>query len=496
MSEQIAHYINGLTISSTSSRLLVVTNPALGIEIAKVGVADAALVNQAVMAAKQAFPAWSATPPQRRARVLFEFKNLLEKHLDELAGIVTREHGKTLSDAKGSVQRGIEVVELACGIPTLLKSSFTENVATAVDSYSMRQALGVCVGITPFNFPAMIPLWMFAMAIACGNTFVLKPSEKNPSCALRLAELFKAAGLPDGVLNVVHGDKETVQALLIHPDVKAISFVGSSAVAESVYLTGTQHGKRVQAFGGAKNHCVVMPDADIEQVSDALLGAAFGSAGERCMAISVAVVVGDAMADQLVEKLKPRVAAVRMGVGTDPTVEMGPLISAEHKARVSGYVELGVKEGAKLIVDGRGLPSPAGFFLGASLFDHVNASMKIYQEEIFGPVLCVVRVPDFMSALALVNDHPYGNGVAIYTRDGGVAREFASLVQVGMIGINVAIPVPPPFQSFGGWKRSFFGDIGMHGSESVQFYTHTKVITTRWPDAALRHTEFTISSLK
>lgn len=481
MGYQVGHFINGRLIPD-QSKLQAIYNPATGDVIGQVAMATPTTVEEAIAAAKAAFPAWSATPPLRRARLFFQYKLLLEKHLDELARLVTQEHGKTLSDARGSVQRGIELVDFVCGMPNLLKGSYAENVATEVDSYSMRQPHGVCVGITPFNFPAMIPLWMFPMAIAAGNTFVLKPSERDPSCAIRLAELAKEAGFPDGVLNVVQGDKEAVDILLRHADVKTISFVGSTPIAEYVYQTGTAHGKRVQAFGGAKNHGVVMPDADLEQAADAIVGAAYGSAGERCMALSVAVAVGDAVADELVKKLIPRVQKLKIGPGTQPDVEMGPLISQQHWERVKSYIDLGVEEGASLVVDGREF-KPAGhekgFYMGGSLFDHVTPTMRIYQEEIFGPVLIVVRVPSFDAALQLVNEHQYGNGTAIFTNDGNIGRTFASKVQVGMVGINVPIPVPVAYQPFGGWKRSIFADIHMH-SEGVMFYTKVKTVTQRW----------------
>jgi malonate-semialdehyde dehydrogenase (acetylating)/methylmalonate-semialdehyde dehydrogenase len=481
MSYQVAQFINGRTVLE-QVHAQDIYNPATGTVIGQVAMAGHATVEKAVAAAKAAFPAWSATTPMRRARIFFQYKMLLEKHTEELARLINQEHGKTLSDARGSIQRGIELVDFVCGIPNLIKGSYAENVATDVDSYSIRQPHGVCVGITPFNFPAMIPLWMFPMAIAAGNTFVLKPSERDPSCAIRLAELLKEAGLPDGVLNVVQGDKEVVDILLRHADVKTISFVGSTAIAEYVYKTGTAQGKRVQAFGGAKNHCVVMPDADIDQVVDAVVGAAYGSAGERCMAISVVVAVGEAVANSLVEKIIPRVQALKIGPGTSPDVEMGPLVSKQHWERVKSYVDLGVKEGACLLVDGRDFKPKgheSGYFMGGSLFDNVTSAMRIYKEEIFGPVLVIVRVPDFEAALQLVNDHEYGNGVAIFTGDGNTARTFASKVQVGMIGINVPIPVPVAYQTFGGWKRSIFGDIHMH-SESIMFYTKVKTITQRW----------------
>ena len=439
----------------------------------------------AVAAARAALPAWSETPPLRRAGVLFRFRELLLRDVDRIAALITAEHGKTLADARGEVQRGLEVVEFACGIPHLLKGDVTENVAREVDSFAVRQPLGVCVGITPFNFPAMVPMWMFPIALACGNTFVLKPSEKDPSCGLELAKLLNEAGLPDGVFNVVNGDREAVDALLAHPDVAAISFVGSTPVAEHVYRTGTQNGKRVQALGGAKNHLVVMPDADLDQAVDALMGAAFGSAGERCMAISVAVAVGDETADALIERLRARVRELRVGPGTAPDVEMGPLVTGEHYAKVRSYVDTGVEEGAQLVVDGRTSREDSwgdGFFLGGSVFDRVTPEMRIYHDEIFGPVLGIVRVDTVDEALRLCNEHPFGNGVAIFTRDGGTARTFAHRVQIGMVGINVPIPVPMAFHSFGGWKRSLFGDHAIHGAEGVRFYTRLKTITARWPE--------------
>lgn len=480
----VSHFIQGQMIAGKSDRLHPIYNPASGEVIAQVAYATPSEVEQAIHAAKAAFPAWSAMPAAQRARIIFKYKELIEKHLDEIAALITAEHGKTLADAKGSIARGLEVVEFACGIPNLVKGWFSENVGTNIDSYTLRQPLGVCVGITPFNFPAMIPLWMFPLAVVCGNTFVLKPSEKDPSCPLRLAELFKEAGAPDGVLNIINGDQEAVNVLLKHPEVAAVSFVGSTLVAEYIHNTAAAHGKRVQAFGGAKNHCVVMPDADIKQAADAIVGAAYGSAGERCMAISVAVAVGDRVADALVEQMKPKVQALKIGAGTDPSVEMGPLITQQHLEKVKSYVELGIQEGATLVVDGRALKLQNlanGYFMGGCLFDHVTSNMRIYQEEIFGPVLCVVRVPDFDAALELVNQHVYGNGTAIFTRDGGTARTFASKVQVGMVGINVPIPVPAPYHAFGGWKRSIFADVHMQGTESVSFYTKLKTITSRWP---------------
>jgi malonate-semialdehyde dehydrogenase (acetylating)/methylmalonate-semialdehyde dehydrogenase len=431
------------------------------------------------MLAAAALTAWAATPPLQRARVLFRFKELIEQHRDELAALITAEHGKVLADARGEVTRGLEVVEFACGIPHLLKGEFSENVGSGVDSWSLRQAVGVCVGITPFNFPAMVPLWMFPIAIACGNTFILKPSEKDPSCPLRLAELFTEAGLPPGVFNVLNGDREAVDALLTHPQVSAVSFVGSTPVAMHVYRTAAEHGKRVQALGGAKNHMVVLPDADVELAANALMGAAYGSAGERCMAISVAVAVG-AAGDRLVKALQPKLAALTIGPGTTD-VDMGPLVTSEHRERVRGYIDAGVSEGATLVVDGRPRTiAGEGFFLGPSLFDHVTPSMRIYREEIFGPVLVVVRAGSFAEALQLVSAHEFGNGTSIFTRDGRAAREFASQVAAGMVGINVPIPVPMAFHSFGGWKRSLFGDLNVHGPDGVRFYTRLKTVTARW----------------
>jgi malonate-semialdehyde dehydrogenase (acetylating)/methylmalonate-semialdehyde dehydrogenase len=429
---------------------------------------------------------------------MFRFKELVERHIDELAGLITAEHGKVLSDAKGSIQRGLEVVEFVCGIPHLLKGEYAENVGTEIDSFSVRQPVGVCAGITPFNFPAMVPLWMFPVAIACGNTFVLKPSEKVPSCSLRLAELLIEAGLPQGVLNVVNGGAAAVDAILAHPGIGAVSFVGSTAVAEHVYRTGTAAGKRVQALGGAKNHMVVMPDADITQAAEGLMGAAYGSAGERCMAVSVAVAVGSA-ADPLIAELAPRVRALKIGPGTDPDAEMGPLITRAHRDKVAGYIDTGVAEGAKLVVDGRGLSLQGyenGYFLGASLFDAVRPDMRIYRDEIFGPVLCVVRAKDFDDALAVVNGHQYANGTAIFTRDGDAARAFTARVTAGMVGINVPIPVPMAFMSFGGWKRSLFGDHHIHGMEGVRFYTRLKTVTSRWPTGLRGGADFVMPTIR
>jgi malonate-semialdehyde dehydrogenase (acetylating) / methylmalonate-semialdehyde dehydrogenase len=495
----INHFVGGQEVAGKSGRFGDVFNPATGEVQAKVALASKAEVDAAVKAALDAFPKWSATPPLIRARVMFKFKQLIEENMDAFAHIVTSEHGKVLSDAKGSITRGLEVVEFACGIPHLLKADYTENVGTNVDSYSIRQALGVVAGITPFNFPAMVPMWMFPIALACGNTFILKVSERDPSAANFMAELMKKAGLPDGVLNVVHGDKEAVDAILTNPDIQAVSFVGSTPIAEYIYHTGTAHNKRVQALGGAKNHMIVMPDADMDQATDALMGAGYGSAGERCMAISVAVAVGDKVGDTLIDKLAPRVRGLKVAPGTDPEAEMGPLVTKQHFDKVKGYVDLGVQEGAKLVVDGRTLKLQGyenGYFLGGCLFDHVEPHMRVYKEEIFGPVLSIVRVPDYNAAVKLVNDHEYGNGTAIFTRDGDAAREFASKIKVGMVGINVPIPVPMAFNSFGGWKRSLFGDHHMHGPEGVRFYTKLKTVTSRWPTGIRSGAEFVMPTMR
>ena len=495
MSEVIRHYINGAQVEGTSGRRGPVYNPALGEQVREVDFASAADVRKAAAAAQAAFPAWAAQPPLRRARVMFRLKELLERNIDELAALITEEHGKTIADAKGSITRGIEVVEFACGIPHLLKGDYTEDVGEGVDSYSMRQPLGVVAGITPFNFPAMIPLWMSPMALACGNTFILKPSEKDPSFSLRLAELYKEAGVPDGVFNVIQGDKEAVDGILTDPDIKAVSFVGATRTAEYIFHTGSAHNKRVQALGGAKNHMIVMPDADMEQATDAIMGAAYGSAGERCMAISVAVAVGDQTADGLLDRLMPRVRGLKIGPGTDPEVEMGPLVTKDHFDKVNGLIDVGVQEGADLVLDGRGVSLQGyekGYFMGGSIFDRVTADMRIYQEEIFGPVLSVVRAPDYDAAAKLVNDHEYGNGTAIFTRDGDAARHFANAINIGMVGVNVPIPVPMAFHSFGGWKRSLFGDHHMHGPEGVRFFTKLKTVTARWPTGIRAGAEFTI----
>jgi malonate-semialdehyde dehydrogenase (acetylating)/methylmalonate-semialdehyde dehydrogenase len=484
MTVGLHHFINGKPVPGHGTRSAPVYNPATGEVRGEVALASAEDTRAAIAAAREAFPAWAATTPLRRARILFRFRDLVEKHKSELAALITMEHGKLLSDAEGEVTRGMEVVEFACGIPHLLKGEHSENVGTGVDSWSLRQPLGVCAGITPFNFPAMVPMWMFPVALACGNTFVLKPSERDPSCPLRLAELLKEAGLPDGVFNVVNGDKEAVDTLLTDPDVAAVSFVGSTPIAEYIYQTGSAQGKRVQALGGAKNHMVVMPDADLDQAVNALMGAAFGSAGERCMAISVAVAVGD-MGDRLVEALTPKVKALKVGPGVSAEAEMGPVVTAQHRDKIKVYIAGGVEQGAELVVDGRDVQVPGhegGYFLGGSLFDHVTPEMRIYKEEIFGPVLGIVRVPDFDTALRFINAHEYGNGTAIFTRDGGTARRFSHAVQAGMVGINVPIPVPMAYHSFGGWKRSLFGNLHMHGPEGVRFYTRLKTVTARWPE--------------
>lgn len=494
----LTHWINGKHVEGTSGRFGNVYNPTTGEVAAQVPLASTTELDAAVEAAKAAFPEWAATPPLTRARVMFKYKTLIEDNSDRLAAVITAEHGKVLSDAGGSLTRGLEVVEFACGIPQLLKGEYTEQVGRGIDAWTTRQPLGVCAGITPFNFPAMVPMWMYPMAIACGNTFILKPSEKDPSCALLLAELATEAGLPDGVLNVVNGDKEAVDAILDHPDIPAISFVGSTPIAHYIYSTGAAKGKRVQALGGAKNHMVVMPDADMEQAADALMGAAYGSAGERCMAISVAVAVGDA-GEQLMDLLKPKVEALKIGPGTDNEMDMGPLITGEHRDKVRGYVDIGVTEGADLVVDGRDYSLQGyeeGFFIGGCLFDNVTTDMRIYKEEIFGPVLSVVRSAKFEDAVQMVNDHEYGNGVSIFTRDGDAAREFSNRIQVGMVGVNVPIPVPMAFHSFGGWKSSLFGDTHMHGPEGVRFYTRQKAITSRWPTGLRSGAEFTMPTMK
>ncbi len=500
MVRELTHFVAGRHVKGTSGRFGDVYNPATGEVQAKTPLASTAEMRAAVEAAQKAFPEWSAQNPQKRARVMFNFKALVEKNMDELAAMLSAEHGKVIADSKGDIQRGLEVIEFACGIPHLMKGEYTESAGTGIDVYSMRQPLGVVAGITPFNFPAMIPMWMFGVAIAAGNTFICKPSEKDPSVPIRLAELMLEAGAPPGVLNVVHGDKEAVDAILKDPDIKAVSFVGSTAIAEYVYMTGTAHGKRVQAMGGAKNHAIIMPDADLDQVVDDLIGAGYGSAGERCMAIAVAVPVTDKLGDELVRRLKPRVEELKVSLPTDPAANYGPLVTREHREKVKGYIEMGVKEGAELVVDGRNFRMQGyenGFFLGGSLFDHVKPHMRTYQEEIFGPVLQIARAQTFEEAAALPSKHAYGNGVAIFTRDGDAAREFASKVQVGMVGINVPIPVPLAYHTFGGWKRSAFGDANQHGPEGVRFFTKIKTVTARWPKGGVREgSSFVIPTMK
>jgi malonate-semialdehyde dehydrogenase (acetylating) / methylmalonate-semialdehyde dehydrogenase len=494
----IQHYIGGKRVDGTSGRWGEVFNPATGEQVRRVSFAGKAEVDRAVAAAAGAFPGWAATPPLSRARILFKFLELLARNHDALARLISEEHGKVFSDAQGEITRGVEVVEFACGIPHLMKGEFSEQVGRGIDTWSVRQPLGVCAGITPFNFPAMVPMWMFPMALATGNTFILKPSERDPSAGLRIAELLTEAGLPAGVFNVVNGDKTAVDAILEHGGIAAVSFVGSTAIAEYIYAHAAAAGKRVQALGGAKNHMVVMPDADLDQATDALMGAAYGAAGERCMAVSVAVAVGG-VGDRLMERLVPRVRALKIGPGTDPEAEMGPLVTRQHLDRVRSYVDLGIREGAKLAVDGRDLKLQGyenGFFLGGCLFDEVKPEMRIYKEEIFGPVLSVVRTPGFEEATRLVNEHEYGNGVAIFTRDGDAAREFANRAQIGMVGINVPIPVPMAFHSFGGWKRSLFGDMAVYGSEGVRFYTRLKTMTARWPAGIRAGAEYVMPTMR
>ena len=495
---QVHHHINGRPQASHSGRHAEIFNPALGRVQGQVDLGTAQELDQAVAAAQAAFPAWSAQPPLARARVIFRFLALLQQRQAQLAELIVQEHGKTLPDAMGEVARAIEVVEFATGIPQLLKGEYTDQVARGIDAWSMRQPLGVVAGITPFNFPVMVPMWMFPVALACGNTFVLKPSERDPSPSLLMAEWLKEAGLPDGAFNVVQGDKVIVDAILAHPGIEAVSFVGSTPVAEHIYAEGARHGKRVQALGGAKNHLVVMPDADLEQAVDALIGAAYGSAGERCMAISVAVAVGD-VADELVTSLANRVRALRVGEGHQPDAEMGPVITRMAQQRIEGLIGQGIEEGALAVVDGRGLRVPGheeGFFVGGTLLDHVTPEMSVYRQEIFGPVLCVVRVHDIAAAVQLINANEYGNGVAVYTRDGGIAREFVRHVQVGMVGVNVPLPVPMAFNSFGGWKRSLFGDHHAYGPEGVRFFTRHKAVMQRWPDSIARGPEFAFPQLK
>ena len=493
---RIDNWIAGATAASSSTRYDTVYNSATGEPCASVVMSDEADVGRAVEVAAAAFAEWSRTSVLSRSRIMFKLKELIERDRGELAALITEEHGKVLHDADGSVQRGLEVVEFACGIPHLLKGEYNDQVGQGIDTYSMRQPLGVCVGITPFNFPAMVPLWMAPLAIASGNTFILKPSEKDPSCAQKLAELFKEAGVPDGVFNVVHGDHIAVNALLSNPQVAAVSFVGSTAVAEHVYRTAAANGKRVQALGGAKNHMVVMPDADLDQAADALVGAGYGSAGERCMAISAIVAVGGA-ADPLIEKLTPRIAALKVGPGTDNNNDMGPLITAEHRDKVRSYIDVGEAEGATLVVDGRShaVSEGPGYFLGPTLLDNAQADMRVYREEIFGPVLTMLRVDSFAEAVDLVNAHEYGNGTAIFTRDGDVAREYASSIEIGMVGVNVPIPVPLAFHSFGGWKRSLFGDVAIYGPEGIRFYTRLKTVTSRWPTGIRAGADFSMPTL-
>ena len=496
---QIQHFVDGQALAGTSGRFGEVFNPNTGEVQAQVALASAGELDAAVQIAARAQIGWAATNPQRRARVMFEFKRLVEARMDELAGLLSSEHGKVIADSKGDIQRGLEVIEFACGIPHILKGEYTEGAGPGIDVYSLRQPLGVCAGITPFNFPAMIPMWMFGISVAVGNTFILKPSEKDPSVPVRLAELFMEAGAPAGVLNVVHGDKVSVDAILTHPLVRAISFVGSSDIASYVYSTGAAHGKRVQAMGGAKNHGVILPDADLDQAVKDLIGAAYGSAGERCMALPVVVPVGARTADALREKVLAEIDTLKVGISSDPAAQYGPVVSAAHKQKVENYIQMGADEGAELVVDGRGFALQGyekGFFIGPTLFDHVKKDMKTYQEEIFGPVLQIVRAETFEEALTLPSEHPYGNGVAIYTRNGRAAREFASRVNVGMVGINVPIPVPVAYHTFGGWKRSAFGDTNQHGVEGVKFYTKVKTITARWPDGAVEDSAFVIPTMK
>ena len=495
----IQNAIAGKLVQSASTRTQPVFNPATGEAIATLPLSTNDEINAAVAAARKALPAWANTTPMKRARVMFKFKELLEKHADELAREISREHGKVHDDAMGELARGIDCVDYACGIPQLLKGEFSRNAGPGIDTYSDRQPLGVVAGITPFNFPAMVPMWMYPIAIACGNTFVLKPSERDPSAPMLAWQLLMDAGLPAGVLNIVHGDKEAVDALLDHPDIAAVSFVGSTPIAEYVYQRGTRSGKRVQALGGAKNHMIVMPDADMDQAADALMGAGFGSAGERCMAISVAVPVGDKTADALIARLKPRVEALKIGPATDKDAQMGPIVSKAQRDKIVGYIDSGVAEGAKLVVDGRGFKLQGyenGFFVGGTLFDNVKPDMKIYKEEIFGPVLSVVRAQSYGDAVELIHNTEYANGTAIFTRDGDAAREFADKIEVGMVGINVPIPVPVAYHSFGGWKRSIFGDHGIYGPEGVHFYTRLKTVTTRWPAGIKGGAEFSFPSQK
>ncbi|WP_142846778.1 CoA-acylating methylmalonate-semialdehyde dehydrogenase [Telmatospirillum sp. J64-1] len=480
---EISHIIPGWVMEGTAEATPVY-NPATGEQTGRLVAGGEAEVQAAVAAALDAFPAWSATPPMKRARIMFRYKQLLEENADRIARVISAEHGKTHPDALGEVQRGLEVVEFACGIPHLLKGEYSRDVGPAIDTFAGREALGVVAGITPFNFPVMVPLWMFPMALACGNCFILKPSERDPSASNLIVQLAHEAGVPEGALTVVHGGKTVVDALLAHPDIAAISFVGSTPIAQYVYATGAAHGKRVQALGGAKNHMVILPDADLDQAADALMGAGYGSAGERCMAVSVAVPVGEETADKLVEKLAPRVRALKIGPSTDPDAEMGPLITRQHLEKVTDYIEAGLREKAELVVDGRGFSLQGyenGFFLGGTLFDRVSPDMTIYKEEIFGPVLSVVRAASYEEAVTLINRNPFGNGTALFTRDGDAARDFVSRIKIGMVGVNVPIPVPVAFHSFGGWKNSAFGSHGIYGPEGVHFYTRLKTVTSRWP---------------
>ncbi|MCR5878355.1 CoA-acylating methylmalonate-semialdehyde dehydrogenase [Phenylobacterium sp. J367] len=495
---EITHFIDGASVASTSGRTGDVFNPNTGEVQARVALATPAELDAAVASALRAQQTWALVNPQRRARVMFEFKRLVEARMDELAELLSSEHGKVIADSKGDIQRGLEVIEFACGIPHALKGEYTEGAGPGIDVYSMRQPLGVCAGITPFNFPAMIPMWMFGVAIAVGNSFILKPSEKDPSVPVRLAELMMEAGAPKGVLNVVHGDKTAVDAILDHPDIKAVSFVGSSDIAHYVYSRGTANGKRVQAMGGAKNHGIILPDADLEQATKDIIGAAYGSAGERCMALPVVVPVGRKTADEVRERVLAELETLKVGISTDPAAQYGPVVSAAHRKKISDYIDIGVKEGAELVVDGRGFKLQGyedGFFIGPSLFDGVKKGMKTYDEEIFGPVLQIVRAETFEEALALPSEHQYGNGVAIFTRNGRAAREFAARVNVGMVGINVPIPVPVAYHTFGGWKRSAFGDTNQHGMEGVKFYTKVKTVTARWPEGAVEDSAFVIPTM-
>ena len=495
----ITHFIDGASVQGTSGRFGDVFNPNTGEAQARVALATAAEMDKAVAAAVRAQQTWALVNPQRRARVMFEFKRLIERDMDKLAEILSSEHGKVIADSKGDIQRGLEVIEFACGIPHALKGEYTEGAGPGIDVYSMRQPLGVCAGITPFNFPAMIPMWMFGISIAVGNTFILKPSEKDPTVPVKLAELMMEAGAPSGVLNVVHGDKVAVDAILDHPDIKAVSFVGSSDIAHYVYSRGTANGKRVQAMGGAKNHGLILPDADLEQATKDIIGAAYGSAGERCMALPVVVPVGKKTADEVRERVLAELETLKVGVSTDAAAQYGPVVSQAHKEKIAGYIQMGVDEGAELVVDGRGFSLQGyekGFFIGPSLFDNVQPTMKTYQEEIFGPVLQIVRAETFEEAVALPSAHQYGNGVAIFTRNGRAAREFAAQVNVGMVGINVPIPVPVAYHTFGGWKRSAFGDANQHGMEGVRFYTKVKTVTARWPEGAVEDSAFVIPTMR